>query len=87
MQLQGGSIDVANVGPFLIGDSNFYAGRRSGSQQASPRAYPGVQKAPSFDVALRFSTPLQWFACARLLEPHLTQSLPCLFLNAHHPGF
>ena len=26
-----------------------------------------------------FSTPRQWFACARLPECHLTQSQPCLF--------
>ena len=57
-----------------------------GQSAGSPRAYPGVQIAPSFDVVHIFSTPHQWFACARLLEPHLTQSLPCLFLNAHHPG-
>ena len=26
------------------------------------------------------------FACAHLLDPYLTRSLPCLFLNAHHNG-
>ena len=40
----------------------------------------------SFDDISDFSTPHQWFACAHLLDPYLTRSLPCLFLNAHHNG-
>ena len=40
----------------------------------------------SFDPISDISTPHQWFACAHLLDPYLTQSLPCLFLNAHHKG-
>ncbi|MBW2564395.1 MAG: hypothetical protein JRE29_10270 [Deltaproteobacteria bacterium] len=40
----------------------------------------------SFDPVSDISTPHQWFACAHLLDPHLTRSLPCLSLNAHHNG-
>ena len=39
-----------------------------------PWTYPGVVYASSFDIVFLFSTPHQWFACARLPEPHLTQS-------------
>jgi hypothetical protein len=40
----------------------------------------------SFDAISDISTPHQWFACAHLLDPYLTRSLPCLSLNAHHNG-
>ncbi len=40
----------------------------------------------SFDPISDISTPHQWFACAHLLDPYLTRSLPCLSLNAHHNG-
>ena len=40
----------------------------------------------SFDAIRDITTPHQWFACAHLLDPYLTRSLPCLFLNAHNPG-
>jgi len=40
----------------------------------------------SFDAIRDIMTPHQWFACAHLLDPYLTRSLPCLFLNAYHPG-
>ena len=40
----------------------------------------------SFDAVSDLSTPHQWFAGAHLLDPYLTQSLLCLFLNAHHKG-
>jgi hypothetical protein len=56
------------------GSRHLYAGRRPGSKQVLPWTYPGVVYASSFDVILLFSTPHQWFACARLPEPHLTQS-------------
>ena len=40
----------------------------------------------SFDLISDISTPHQWFAGAHLLDPYLTQSWLCLFLNAHHKG-
>ena len=40
----------------------------------------------SFDAISDISTPHQWFACAHLLVPYRTWSLPCLSLNAHHNG-
>ena len=39
----------------------------------------------SFDAISDISTPHQWFAYAHLLDPHLTQSLPCLFLQRSPP--
>ena len=64
---------------------HLYAGRRSGNKQVSPELIRALCQPPVL-TSSRFSTPHQWFACARLLDPHLTQSLLCLFLNAHYPG-
>ena len=38
---------------------------------------------PGFDVNLSLSTPRQWFAYARLLESHLTQSYAVPFPTTH----
>jgi hypothetical protein len=53
---------------------HLYAGRSPGSKQVFPWTYPGVPTASGFDVIFSFSTPHQWFACARLLESYLTSS-------------
>jgi hypothetical protein len=54
--------------------THLYAGRHPGSKQVSPWTCPGVEIAPSFDALSFVSTPHQWFACARLPEPHLPRS-------------
>ena len=54
------------------GSRHLHAGRRPSSKQVLPWTYPGVVYDSSFDVIFLFSTPHQWFACARLPEPHLT---------------
>jgi len=65
---------------------HLYAGRRPDSKQAPSGLILRISKYPSFDATSDISTPHQWFAAAHLLDPYLTQSLPCLFLNAHHKG-
>ncbi len=63
---------------------HLYAGRRLGRKQVPPRLFPEVSPAPGFDAVPRVSTPHRWFACARLLDPHLPGSSPDFCLDAHH---
>jgi hypothetical protein len=53
---------------------HLHAGHRLASQQAPARLIPGPQTVPGFDVARCLSTRHQWFACARLRDPHLPRS-------------
>ena len=55
---------------------HLYAGGRLGSKQVHPKLILGLTSEPSFDLVHVVSTPHQWFACARLSEPHLPQSQP-----------
>ncbi len=66
---------------------HLYAGRRLGRKQVPPRLIPEVRTAPGFDVVHKISTLHRWFACARLLDPHLPGSCPDFCLDAHHNGF
>src|SRR5437879_6222914 len=51
---------------------HLHAGHRLASRQAPARLIPDRALGPGFDVIHRtFSTRHQWFACARLLGPHL----------------
>ena len=69
------------------GSRHLYAGRRPGSMQVSPGLILVSRKLPVLTSSNFISTPHQWFACARLPEPHLTRSLPCLFLQRSPQGF
>jgi hypothetical protein len=51
-----------------------HAGRHLGRKQVSPRRIPGERLPPGFDVVPPLSTPHRRFACARLLDSHLTAS-------------
>src|SRR6266550_992457 len=57
---------------------------------AVSRSPPGLSQdrihSPGFDITLSISTLQQGFGFTRLHDPHLTQSLPRLFRDAHHPG-
>jgi hypothetical protein len=57
---------------------------------AVSRSPPGLSQdrihPPGFDITLSISTLPQGFGFTRLHDPHLTQSLPRLFRDAHHPG-
>lgn len=68
------------------GSRHLYAGCRPSSKQVTLGLILESRKYPSSDITQKVSTPHQWFALARLPESHLTGSLPCLFLNAHHNG-
>ena len=54
------------------------------------RSPPGLSQdrihSPGFDITLSISTLPQGFGFTRLRDPYLTQSLPRLFRDAHHPG-
>jgi hypothetical protein len=64
---------------------HLHAGHHLGSQQASPRLIPGPQTVPGFDATRCFSTRHQWFACARLRDPHLPRSVARLFPRRSPP--
>jgi hypothetical protein len=57
---------------------------------AVSRSPPGLSQdrihPPGFDITLSISTLPQGFGFTRLHDPYLTQSLPRLFRDAHHPG-
>ena len=46
----------------------------SGPKSGPPQTRPGATKPPGFDIVYTLSTRHQWFAFARLSEPHLTRS-------------
>ena len=52
---------------------HLHAGHRLASQQAPARLIPGQRLDPGFDVTDTLSTLHQWFAFARLRDPHLTR--------------
>ena len=54
------------------GSRYLYAGRHPGSMQVSPGLILVSRKLPVLTSSNFISTPHQWFACARLPEPHLT---------------
>jgi len=68
------------------GSCHLYAGRRPGSMQVSPGLILVSSKPPVLTSTDFFSTPHQWFAHAHLPDPHLTRSLPCLFLQRSPQG-
>jgi hypothetical protein len=45
-----------------------------GQSTGTRQAHPGAPKHPRFRCHLSLSTRLQWFACARLRDPHLPRS-------------
>jgi hypothetical protein len=53
---------------------HLHTGCRLGRNQVTPQTRPGVTKPPGFDIVYTFSRRPQWFAFARLSEPHLTRS-------------
>jgi hypothetical protein len=57
---------------------------------AVSRSPPGLSQDhvpfPGSDITLSISTLPQGFGFTRLHDPHLTQSQPRLFCDAHHPG-
>jgi hypothetical protein len=53
---------------------HLHAGHRLASQQAPARLIPGPQTIPGFDATRCLSTGHQWFAFARLRDPHLPRS-------------
>jgi hypothetical protein len=53
---------------------HLHAGHHLANQQAPARLVPGPQSIPGFDVIYRLSTRHQWFADARLRDPHLPRS-------------
>ena len=61
------------------GSRHLYAGRHPGGKQVSPGFILGHRKDPSFDVVHYVSTPHQWFAYARLPDPHLPRSYAVTF--------
>jgi hypothetical protein len=61
------------------GSRHLYAGRHPGSKQVPPGFILGHRKNPSFDVVHYVSTPHQWFAHARLPDPHLPRSYAVTF--------
>ena len=54
--------------------------------RSPPQTYPRLTTPSGSDVVPTLSTGHQWFACARLLGPHLTGSSPAFCRNAHHLG-
>jgi len=56
------------------GSRHLYAGRRPSSKQVSLGLILEFHKPPVLTSSNFISTPHQWFACARLPEPHLTRS-------------
>ena len=60
---------------------HLYAGRRPGSKQDSPELILGYKQPPVLTSPYSFSTPHQWFACARLLDPYLTSSCEAFSLT------
>jgi hypothetical protein len=53
---------------------HLHAGHHLASRQAPARLVPEQLLDPGFDVIQAVSTPHQWFASARLRDPHLTRS-------------
>src|SRR4051794_4276355 len=68
------------------GSRHLYAGHHLGSRQVSPRLIPEHDFSPGFGVVLKLSTRHQWFAHARLPDPHLTRSRRAFSHDAQHPG-
>jgi hypothetical protein len=61
--------------------------RTAPGQSAGIRqAHPGAPKHPRFRCHPNLSTRPQWFACARLRNPHLTRSRRAFCRDAHHDG-
>jgi hypothetical protein len=64
---------------------HLHAGHRLANQQAPARLIPGHERGPGFDVTYLLSTLHQWFACARLRDPHLPRSRARLFPRRSPP--
>ncbi len=54
-----------------LGSRHLYTGGHLGSKQVSPKLFLNPIKKLSFDLTSIFSMPHQWFAVARLPDPHL----------------
>jgi pimeloyl-ACP methyl ester carboxylesterase len=65
---------------------HLHAGHHLANRQAPARLIPGRHTKPGFDVFRSVSTRHQWFALARLLDPHLARSRRAFSRNAQHPG-
>ena len=65
---------------------HLHAGHHLASQQAPARLIPGRQLDPGFDLTDTLSTPHQWFAFARLRDPHLTHSMAGRFHELSTPA-
>jgi len=69
------------------GSRHLYAGHRPSSIKVSPGLILVSHKPPVLTSSDFIWTPHQWFACARLPEPHLARSLPRLFIQRSPQGF
>ncbi len=64
---------------------HLHAGHHLANQQAPARLIPEPQRIPGFDAIYPVSTRHQWFACARLRDPHLPRSMARLFPRRSPP--
>jgi hypothetical protein len=64
---------------------HLHAGHRLANRQALARLIPGHKSSPGFDVTRFLSTRHQWFAYARLRDPHLPRSTARLFPRRSPP--